>query len=93
MAGNRNACHTAGGVCFFLPADGRDGAPVLVSGDTLFQGTHGRTDFPESDPAAMSESLKRLAELPADTVVLPGHNALTTIGREQRWLCHGGIVR
>lgn len=86
--------HTAGGVCFYLPAsDERPGMPVLISGDTLFRGTHGRTDFPESDPRAMSESLKRLAQLPDDTAVLPGHNALTTIGRERFWLETGGIVR
>lgn len=86
--------HTPGGVCFFLePADGQQGAPVLLSGDTLFAGTHGRTDFPESDPASMCESLKRLAELPGETIVLPGHNTFTTIGREKRWLQRGGIVR
>ena len=86
--------HTPGGLCFYLPsADGRSGAPVLISGDTLFAGTHGRTDFEESDPAAMRTSLKRLAELPDDTIVLPGHNNMTTIGRERRWLQEGGIVR
>ncbi|HAM16675.1 MAG TPA: MBL fold metallo-hydrolase [Eggerthellaceae bacterium] len=86
--------HTAGGVCYFLPAShAHPGMPVLLSGDTLFQGTHGRTDFPESDPAAMRESLKRLAELPDDTAVLPGHNGFTTIARERVWLQRGGIVR
>ena len=86
--------HTPGGVCFYLeaPADAT-GMPVLISGDTLFCGTHGRTDFAESDPAAMRESLKRLAELPDETLVLPGHNAFTTIGRERWWLQTGGIVR
>lgn len=78
--------HTPGGVCYFLEADGREGAPVLLSGDTLFAGTHGRVDFPESNPAAMRESLRRLAELPAETIVLPGHNAFTTIARERSWL-------
>ena len=86
--------HTPGGVCYFVePAEGQSGAPVLISGDTLFAGTHGRTDFPESDPAAMSNSLKRLAELPGETIVLPGHNDFTTIARERRWLARGGIVR
>lgn len=86
--------HTPGGLCFFLqPSDGQVGMPVLLSGDTLFAGTHGRTDFPESDPAAMSASLKRLAELPDETIVLTGHNDFTTIGREKRWLVQGGIVR
>lgn len=86
--------HTPGCVCYFMePDDQHQGAPVLLSGDTLFAGTHGRTDFPESDPSRMSGSLKRLAELPSETVVLPGHNDLTTIGREKRWLAQGGIVR
>jgi len=86
--------HTPGGLCFFLaPAAGQSGAPVLLSGDTLFAGTHGRTDFPESDPEAMSESLKRLAQLPDETIALPGHNDFTTIGREKSWLSRGGIVR
>lgn len=86
--------HTPGCLCLLLePAEGQQGAPVLLSGDTLFNGTHGRTDFPESDPAEMSESLKRLANLPDETIVLPGHNGFTTIGREKRWLVQGGIVR
>ena len=58
--------HTPGSQCFLV--DGR-----LVSGDTLFLEGCGRTDFPGSDPAAMYASLTRLASLPADTVVYPGH--------------------
>ena len=86
--------HTPGGLCFFLDAtEGVEGAPVLVSGDTLFYGTHGRTDFSESSPSAMRDSLKRLAALPPETIVLPGHNTLTTIGRERFWLKQGGVVR
>ena len=46
---------------------------VLVSGDTLFLEGCGRTDFPGSDPAAMYDSLNRLATLPDDTVVCAGH--------------------
>ena len=78
--------HTPGSMCLFLDGAGRDGAPVLVAGDTLFAGTHGRTDFPGGDPADMRRSLVRLAQLPAETVVLPGHNNLTTIAREQGWM-------
>lgn len=86
--------HTPGGVCYFMePREGAEGAPVLLSGDTLFAGTHGRTDFPESNPADMVQSLKRLAELPDETIVLPGHNGFTTIAREKAWLSRGGIVR
>ena len=79
--------HTPGGRCFFLePTDEQSGAPVLFSGDTLFAGTHGRVDFPESNPADMVKSLKRLAQLPGETIVLPGHNGFSTIAREKRWL-------
>jgi len=58
--------HTPGSQCFLV--DGR-----LVSGDTLFLEGCGRTDFPGSDPALMYDSLQRLAGLPGDTVVYPGH--------------------
>ena len=81
--------HTPGSMCLFLdPEDGGDpsGAPVLVSGDTLFNGAHGRTDFAGGSPAAMAASLKRLAELPPETIVLPGHNSQTTIGHERIWM-------
>ena len=56
---------------------------MLVSGDTLFCGTVGRTDFIGGSMDDMRRSLKRLAQLPDDTVVLPGQNALTTIGAER----------
>ena len=58
--------HTPGSQCFLV--DGR-----LVAGDTLFLEGCGRTDLPGSDPAAMYESLNRLASLPDDVVVYPGH--------------------
>jgi hydroxyacylglutathione hydrolase len=58
--------HTPGSQCFLV-----DGC--LVSGDTLFLDGCGRTDFPGSDPELMYESLQRLATLPTDTIVLPGH--------------------
>ena len=61
-----------------------DGAPVLVSGDTLFAGTTGRTDFEGGSVEAMQASMIRLALLPDETIVLPGHNGLTTIGAERR---------
>jgi hydroxyacylglutathione hydrolase len=58
--------HTPGSQCILV--DGR-----LVSGDTLFLDGCGRTDLPGSDPEQMYESLQRLAALPPDTVVFPGH--------------------
>ena len=79
--------HTPGSISLFLePGEGQEGAPILVSGDTLFAGTHGRVDFEGGSLEDMRESLKRLAQLPPETVVLPGHNSLTTIGREAGWL-------
>jgi hydroxyacylglutathione hydrolase len=72
--------HTPGSQCFLV--DGR-----LVSGDTLFIRSCGRTDLPGSDPKEMYYSLtQRLAALPDETVVFPGHNyggASTTIGAEK----------
>ena len=72
--------HTPGSQCFLV--DGR-----LVSGDTLFIGSCGRTDLPGSDPSEMYYSLtQRLAALPDDTVLFPGHNyggSSSTIGTEK----------
>jgi hydroxyacylglutathione hydrolase len=73
--------HTPGSQCFLV--DGR-----LISGDTLFIGSCGRTDLPGSDPSEMYYSLtQRLGALPDDTVLFPGHNyggAASTIGDEKR---------
>lgn len=80
--------HTPGSMCLLLdPQYGSDptGDPVLISGDTLFRGAHGRTDFVGGDPAAMMTSLARLGTLPGETIVLPGHNSVTTIATES-WL-------
>ena len=79
--------HTPGSLCRFnIPQFGNhpEGLPVLISGDTLFAGTIGRTDFEGGSMADMRASLKKLAALPDDTAVLPGHNSLTTIGAERR---------
>lgn len=61
-------------------------AGALYSGDTLFQGAWGRTDLPGGDDAAMIASLDRLARLPAETRVIPGHGGTTTIGGELHWI-------
>ena len=58
--------HTPGSQCFYV--DGR-----LVSGDTLFLDGCGRTDLPGGDPEALYESLQKLAAVPDDTVLYPGH--------------------
>lgn len=56
----------------------------VFTGDTLFLGSIGRTDFPESSEQDMNASLKKLATLPDDFVVYPGHGPITTIGEEKR---------
>lgn len=79
--------HSQGSICLFcIPQNGNhpDGLAVLVSGDTLFSGTTGRTDFEGGSIEDMAASIKKLAALPDDTVVLPGHNQPTTIGAERR---------
>ncbi|HET6964893.1 MAG TPA: MBL fold metallo-hydrolase [Acidimicrobiales bacterium] len=58
--------HTPGSQCFLV-----DG--MLIAGDTLFLQGCGRTDLPGSDPESMYESLQRLAALPGNTVIYPGH--------------------
>lgn len=59
-----------------------NGENVALCGDLLFAGSIGRTDLPLSDPGAMNDSLARIATLPEETVVYPGHGGVTTIGQE-----------
>ncbi len=73
--------HTEGSTCFYLASE-----KALFSGDVLFKGNVGRVDLPGSDPRAMERSLERVAALPPDTRVYPGHGAQTTIGDELPWL-------
>ena len=73
--------HTPGGVCY-LVRDGEES--VLVSGDTLFAQSVGRTDLPGGEPSRLDDSLRRLSKLPDSLVVLPGHGPETTIGKERR---------
>jgi hydroxyacylglutathione hydrolase len=88
--------HTPGSVCLYLPKEckGADDAnegsaialpvPRLFAGDTLFAGSIGRTDLWGGSMEQISDSLRgKLMQLPDDTVVYPGHGALTTIGRER----------
>ena len=71
--------HTPGGVCYYFPKD-----KLLLSGDTLFAGSVGRTDLPGGDMATLMDSLQKLTALPDDTVVIPGHGPHTTIAAEKR---------
>nr|WP_294526562.1 MBL fold metallo-hydrolase [uncultured Blautia sp.] len=73
--------HTKGSCCYYFKDEN-----VLFSGDTLFHGSVGRTDFPGGSSAQIVESLHRLVDtLPEDTVVYPGHDMSTTIGYEKRY--------
>lgn len=72
--------HTPGGVVLFAATE--DGNIAFV-GDTLFPGSHGRTDLAGGDEAAILASLAKLGRmLPADTTCLVGHGPQTTIARE-----------
>lgn len=59
------------------------GNGIALVGDCLFAGSIGRTDLPMSNPQQLSESLKKIASLPPETVVYPGHGPDTTIGEER----------
>jgi len=77
--------HTPGGVCYFFPhLSFPTSHPLLLSGDTLFAGSAGRTDLPGGDMATLMASLKKLVALPDDTIIVPGHGPETTIGSEKR---------
>ena len=76
--------HTPGGISL-LALDPSGGAPHLFAGDTVFAGSVGRTDFEGGDARALSHSIAtKIAPLPAETIVHPGHGPDTTVGRERR---------
>ncbi len=71
--------HTEGSVCLFFPAE-----RMLIAGDTLFAGSIGRTDLPGGSSEKIIDSLQqKVLALPDDTLVVPGHGPLTTIGEER----------
>lgn len=67
--------HTPGSIALYAPG-------ILLSGDTLFRGSIGRTDLAGGDQEVMKNSLIRLGRLPLDTMVYPGHGEPTTIQEE-----------
>ncbi|MBI5722360.1 MAG: MBL fold metallo-hydrolase [Planctomycetes bacterium] len=74
------AGHTPGGVSYYCRQLG-----AVVTGDSLFAGGIGRTDFPGSDHELLIRNIRdRLLSLPDQTVVLPGHGPATTVGQEKR---------
>ena len=71
--------HTEGSVCLYFPVQKK-----LIAGDTLFAGSIGRTDLPGGSFEKIIDSLhEKVLALPDDTVVVPGHGPLTTIGEER----------
>lgn len=73
--------HSAGGMCFYAPESN-----MLFAGDTLFQGSIGRTDFEDGNYAQLIRSIQQgLLILPPHTIVYPGHGDPTTIGDEAQY--------
>jgi hydroxyacylglutathione hydrolase len=71
--------HTAGSICLYFPLEKK-----LIAGDTLFAGSIGRTDLPGGSFEQIIHSIRdKLLALPDDTVVVPGHGSITTIGEER----------
>ena len=71
--------HTEGSICLYFPAENK-----LIAGDTLFAGSIGRTDLPGGSFSKIINSLhERVLALPAETLVVPGHGPVTTIGEER----------
>ena len=72
--------HTKGGMCYYFPEE-----HVVFTGDTLFCYSVGRTDFPTGDAKALEDAIReKLFVLPDETLVLPGHDAQTMIGKEKK---------
>jgi glyoxylase-like metal-dependent hydrolase (beta-lactamase superfamily II) len=71
--------HTEGSVCLYFPTEKK-----LIAGDTLFAGSIGRTDLPGGSMQKILRSLQdKVLALPDETIVVPGHGPLTTIGEER----------
>ena len=78
--------HTPGSISLYLPLEKK-----VIAGDTLFQGSIGRTDLPGGDTAQIGRSIRaKLYTLPEDTIVFPGHGETTSIGEEKK---HNPFVR
>lgn len=72
--------HTQGSISLWIPSENK-----LVAGDTLFRDSIGRTDLPGGDGRQILRSIhSKLLPLPEETIVIPGHGANTTIGREKQ---------
>ncbi|MBQ7583849.1 MAG: MBL fold metallo-hydrolase [Lachnospiraceae bacterium] len=73
--------HTEGSCCYLI-----DSMKALIAGDTLFEGSIGRTDLPTGSVPQMKKTLSEIIKsLPDDLTVYPGHGGITTIGDEKKW--------
>ncbi len=73
--------HTGGGCCYYLEEE-----KILISGDTLFAGSVGRTDLPTGSHTQLIKSIReKLMVLPDDVIVYPGHGESTSIGEERKF--------
>jgi hydroxyacylglutathione hydrolase len=70
--------HAPGHVMFHLPDEG-----TLIGGDLIIMGAIGRTDLPDSDPAAVFPSIRKVMQLPESTQLLPGHGSPNTLAQER----------
>jgi hydroxyacylglutathione hydrolase len=74
--------HSPGGICLLISRS--DQPDVIITGDTLFAGGVGRTDFPGGSWSRLMESIRnRLLSFPDETIILPGHGPHSTIGEEK----------
>lgn len=73
--------HTKGGVCYYFEPEG-----ALFSGDTIFQGSVGRSDFPTGSARTLSDSIKeKIFTLPDDIQIFPGHGDSTVVSYERQY--------
>lgn len=70
--------HSPGHVMYYFPSE-----KALIGGDLIICGAVGRTDFPDSDPAQLDVSIRKVMKLPDDTRLLPGHCETSTLGAER----------
>ena len=70
--------HTEGSVCYYLPEEN-----ILFSGDSLFASSIGRSDFKNSKPKMMDDSLRKIMKLPIESKIYPGHGPFTSIKQER----------
>lgn len=70
--------HSKGGICL-------EGEGIIITGDTIFQGSVGRTDFPGGSIDELKKSFKRIIDLPEETRIYCGHGPETTVGSERKF--------